>query len=90
MNPEKMDLVSKVVVLDTATSWIYIGTFENEDDRYYYLSNADAFDISEVNMTKHEYILKVKKDGVVVNRKKIIVAKDKIVALTLLEDIIEK
>lgn len=87
---EKNDFVSKVVVLDTVSSWIYIGTFDGEDDNYYYLSNADAFDVSEVNMTKHEYIAKVKKDGVVVNRKKIIVAKEKIIAMSLLEDIVEK
>ncbi len=90
MKMKKIDPVSKVVVLDTATSWIYIGTFDSEDDSYYYLSNADAFDISEINMTKHEYILKVKKDGLVVNRRNIIVHKEKIIALTLLEDIVEK
>lgn len=90
MKTKKMDFVSRIVVLDTDTSWIYIGTFKSEDEHYYYLSDADAFDMSEVNMTKHEYILKVKKDGLVVNRKNIVVAKEKIVALTLLEDIIEK
>lgn len=80
---------SKTVVLDTETGWIYIGVLEDEDDRYYYLTDVDAFDISEVNMTKHEYLVKVKKDGLTVNRKKTIVSKEHVIGLTLLEDIIE-
>ncbi len=87
---ESPELLSKVIVLDTSTSWIYVGVLDGEDDRYYYLSDADAFDISEVNMTKHEYLVKVKKDGLVTNRRKTIVVKQYVTAITLLEDIIEK
>ncbi|HOK81004.1 MAG TPA: hypothetical protein PK303_03750 [bacterium] len=86
----KDTFISKRVVLDTSTNWIYIGVLEGEDSHYYYLSEADAFDVSEVNMTKHEYLVRIKKDGLVVNRKKTIVAKEKVIAITLLEDIIEK
>lgn len=82
--------ISKRIVLDTSTNWIYIGVLEDEDRDYYYLSDADAFDVSEVNMTKHEYLVRIKKDGLVINRRKTIVAKEKVIAITLLEDIIEK
>jgi hypothetical protein len=87
---EGFDFLLKRVVLDTSSTWIYIGTFEGQDEQYYYISDADAFDLSEVNMTRHEYLIKVKKDGFVSNRKKMIVAKEKVVAITLLEDIVEK
>ncbi|MCM8764228.1 MAG: hypothetical protein NC907_02430 [Candidatus Omnitrophica bacterium] len=86
----KTELISKPVVLDTASSWVYTGILELEDNDYYYLAEADAFDISEVNMTKHEYLVKVKKDGIIANRKRTIVSKAKVIAITLLEDIIEK
>ncbi len=84
------DLISKKVVLDTEGSWIYIGTLVDVDVQYYYLSEADAFDTSEVNMTKHEYLLKVRKDGLVINRKKMVIPRNKVVAITALEDIVEK
>lgn len=89
MKTRKNKFLSRTVVLDTETGWIYIGVLEDEDDRYYFLSDVDAFDISEVNMTKHEYLVKVKRDGLTVNRKKTVVAKEHVIALTLLEDIIE-
>lgn len=90
MKKKTLDFISKKVVLDTESSWIYIGTLVNEDKEYYYLSEADAFDTSEVNITKHEYLLKVKKDGLVINRKRIVIPRNRVVAITLLEDIVEK
>ncbi|MCM8822325.1 MAG: hypothetical protein NC831_05870 [Candidatus Omnitrophica bacterium] len=87
---KKNGLISKPVVLDTVSSWIYTGILEREDAEFYYLIDADAFGASEVNMTKHEYLTKVKKDGIVANRKRTVVSKGKVIAITLLEDIIEK
>jgi len=84
------DYKNNKVVIDTSTNWIYIGTLVDEDDVYFILEDADAFDISEVSLSKHEYLMRVKKDGVAPNRKKMKVLKSKVVGITLLEDIIEK
>lgn len=81
---------NKKVVLDTSTPWIYIGILEGEDEFYYILKEADAFDTSETSLSKQEYLMMIKKDGVVPNRKEVKVLKSKVVAITLLEDIIEK
>lgn len=78
------------VVIDTSTSWVYIGTLKEENDIYYILNNADAFDIGETSLSKHEYLMMVKKDGIVPNRRKVKVLKSKVVAITLLSDILEK
>lgn len=80
----------KAVVVDTSTSWIYIGKLVEEDDSYIYLEEADAFDVSETSLSKQEYLMLIKKDGVVPNRKKVKILKSKVVAITLLEDIMEK
>ncbi len=84
------NFVSKKVILDTESKWVYIGTLVEVDTQYYYLLEADAFDTSEVNITKHEYLMKVKKDGLVVNRKRVVIPKNKVIAITPLEDIIEE
>ncbi|MCM8818424.1 MAG: hypothetical protein NC915_02970 [Candidatus Omnitrophica bacterium] len=80
----------KEVVVDTSTSWIYIGKIIKEDESYIYLEEADAFDISETSLSKQEYLMMIKKDGVIPNRKKVKILKSKVVAITLLEDIIEQ
>jgi len=81
---------NKEVVIDTSTSWVYIGTLKEEDDIYYTLDNADAFDIGETSLSKHEYLMRVKNDGIAPNRRKVKVLKSKVVAITLLSDILEK
>ena len=78
------------VLLDTPSSWVYIGTFTGEDDISFYLEDADAFDVSETSISKHEYARMVKKDGVAPNRKKVVVLKNKVTAITLIEDILEQ
>jgi len=77
------------VVIDTSTNWVYIGILKDEDNTYYILDDADAFDISETSLSKNEYLMMVKKDGIVPNRKKVKILKLKVVAITLLSDILE-
>jgi len=78
------------VVIDTSTSWVYIGTLKEEDDNFYVLVEADAFDIGETSLSKQEYLMMVKRDGIVPNRRKVKVLKSKVVAITLLSDILEE
>lgn len=81
------ELLGKTVVLDTATPWVYMGTLISEDGPFYVLENADAFDSSETTLGKHEYLMMVAKDGIVVNRNRVWVHKRQVVSLSLLEDI---
>jgi len=64
------------VLLDTSSGWVYIGTFTGEDDMSFFLEDADAFDVSDTSISKHEYARMVKKDGVAPNRKKVAVMKN--------------
>ncbi|HOK55755.1 MAG TPA: hypothetical protein PLF90_00295 [bacterium] len=84
------DYRNKKIVIDTSTTWIYIGTLIDEDNDYFYLEDADDFDISETSLSKQEYLMMVKRDGVVPNRKNIKVLKSKVVGISLLKDILEK
>jgi len=83
MNP----LFGKTVVLDTQSSWVYVGTLKGEDERFFHLEQADAFDVSEVTLTKQEYLMKVKRDGLVVNRERTFVLKNIVTSITVLDDV---
>ncbi len=81
---------NRVVVLDTSTKWVYIGTLKEEDDTFFILEDADAFDVSDTALSKHEYVMLVKKDGIAPNRKKVLVLKTTVTAITLMDDILTK
>lgn len=78
------------VVVDTDSRWLYLGIFKGEDSLFVTLAEADAFDYSETSLSKHEYIMMVKNDGVAPNRKEVNILKGKIVAVTLLADTLGK
>jgi len=80
----------KEVVIDTDSGWVYIGTLKGSDNFCITLENADAFDYAETSLSKHEYIMLVKNDGVAPNRKELDILKNRVVAITLLSDILDK
>ncbi|MCM8829488.1 MAG: hypothetical protein NC824_00590 [Candidatus Omnitrophica bacterium] len=82
--------LNKVVVLDTSTKWVYIGTLKEENNTFFVLEDADALDISDTALSKHEYVIMVKKDGIAPNRKKVLVLKAIVTGITLLDDILTK
>jgi len=79
---------NKLVVVDTDSRWVYIGTLINEDETTLTLKEADAFDLSETTLTRQEYLLRVKQDGVVANRRLVDIMKARVTGVTLWEDII--
>ncbi|MCM8820953.1 MAG: hypothetical protein NC932_03280 [Candidatus Omnitrophica bacterium] len=87
---ERKRYFNRVVVLDTSTKWVYIGTLKEEDDTFFILENVDAFDVSDTTLSKHEYVIMVKKDGIAPNRKKVLVLKTIVTGITLLDDVLTK
>jgi hypothetical protein len=80
----------RIVVLDTQTKWVYIGTYKKDDGTYIFLEDVDAFDASETSLSKGEYIRMVKKDGLVPNRKNVSVLRTAVAAITFLEDVLDR
>ncbi|HNS31769.1 MAG TPA: hypothetical protein PKN36_02190 [bacterium] len=90
MNSLTEKYAGKRVVVDTDSRWAYLGTFKSEDPVSITLEEADAFDHSEISLSKHEYMILVKNDGIAPNRKEINILKNKVIAITLLKDILDK
>ncbi|MCD6219214.1 hypothetical protein J7K43_02380 [Candidatus Calescamantes bacterium] len=80
--------VGKTVVVDTDSRWIYIGTLRKVERDFLILENADAHDLNDTISTREEYIRSSRMNGVVVNRREVWIKEDKIVGVSLLEDVI--
>ncbi len=84
------DLLGQVVVVDTASTWLYIGTYAGEEGGFLILDDADAYDSSETTLTRHEYLRMVRQDGHVPNRRRVRVLREQVVAVSLLSEVIEE
>ena len=85
MTEELLQYRGTPVVLDTASNWVYIGTLESVTDDGIVLSEADAHDISDTDITKELYIHKSRTEGIRVNRDRVIVSRAFIVGISALD-----
>lgn len=78
----------RLVVLDTGTPIVFIGILEEVAEDVFLLSDADTHDCRDGHATKEHYLVDAAKDGVTVNRRRIIVMRRAIISVSLLEDIV--
>ena len=81
-------LRGKVVVLDLAARWVYLGTLTGWDGVHLVLSGADAHDLRDTATTREMYVLEAARHGVAPNRKTALVRRDAVVGLSRLKDVL--
>ena len=79
----------KEVVLDTRGPLLYIGALSAVDEFYFTITEVDVHDMQDGHAPKEKYILDARKYGIKKNRARVIVRRDEVVSLSLLEDIID-
>lgn len=83
-----LPLIGKVVVVDTDSSFVYLGTLDRVEASFVVLKDVDAHDRRESPSTKEQYIIDTKKFGVKPNRKEVNVRKELIVSISKLDDVL--
>ena len=82
-------LVGKIVVVDTDSRFVYLGTLDRVESEFLVLVNVDAHDRRESPSTKEQYVMDSKKFGVKPNRKEVNVRKTMVVSISKLDDIVD-
>ncbi len=79
--------LNKKIVVDTSSSWIYIGTLENIGKDSIELSEVDVHDSKDTPTTKEIYLLDSKKTGIKSNRDRTYINLNYIISFSPLEDV---
>jgi len=82
-------LVGKIVVVDTDSRFVYLGTLDRVEAEFLVMKNVDAHDRRESPSTKEQYVMDSKKFGVKPNRKEVNVRKTMVVSISKLDDIVD-
>ena len=83
------DLIGRVVVLDTKSPMLYIGTLAEANDYYLTLTDADVHNMDDSLTTRDVYTMEAKKLGIHANRKRVVVRHAEVVSASALDDIVE-
>lgn len=87
MTEKLQQYLGRQVVVDTSTSYLYIGTLTEFGDGYLLLREVDVHDTSQGSSTKERYILDSKKYTLKTNRSEVIVFMNNVVSMSFMEDV---
>lgn len=83
------EMIGLKVVVDLRGQYVSLGTLLRCDDHFLELGNADLHDLRDADTTREVYVAASRATGVQRNRKRVLVARGEVVAVSRLEDIVE-
>jgi len=89
MKEDLEQYLKQKIVLDTRSSWIYIGVLEAVTTRSVILSEVDVHDSKATSTSKELYVLESKATGIKANRNLVYVNLDYVVSFSALDDVIQ-
>jgi hypothetical protein len=84
------EFLGKVVVADLRSPFVCLGTLQRLDENYLELSNADFHDLRDTDSTREFYVASSQLTGLKRNRKRVVLLRSEVVALSLLEDVVDE
>jgi hypothetical protein len=86
--PEHLEaLRGRIVVVDLDGPWIVFGRLEACSPAHLELTEADLHDLREGSSTRDVYALETQRFGVRVNRKRVLLRLDTVIAVSALDDV---
>lgn len=82
--------VNEKVVIDFRSEYVCIGTLKGYDEHFLDLRNADLHDLRDTDTSRENYVAASVATGVKRNRKKILVWRTEVVAIALLDDVVDE
>jgi small nuclear ribonucleoprotein (snRNP)-like protein len=78
------------VVVDLSSPYVCLGKLTRFDDHFLELKNADLHDLRDTETTRENYVADSVATGVKRNRKRVLVRRAEVVAVSLLEDVVDE
>ena len=84
------DLIGQRVVVDLRSEYVCLGTLLRVDELFLELKNADLHDLRDTDTTRENYVAESRTTGIKRNRKRLLLMRGDMVALSRLEDVVDE
>ena len=84
------EYLGQKVVLDLRSPFVCLGTLQRLDELHFELRNADLHDLRDTQTTRENYVAASAATGVKRNRRKVLVVRSEVVAISRLEDVVDE
>lgn len=83
------EYIGQKVVADLRSTFVCIGTLAGIDDHFLDVRNADFHDLRDTETTRELYVAESLATGIKRNRKRVLVCRSDVVAVSRLEDVVD-
>lgn len=84
------EFVNQKVVIDLSSQYVCLGKLTRYDDHFLELRNADLHDLRDTQSSRENYVADSVATGIKRNRKRVLLRRDQMVAIALLDDVTEE
>lgn len=84
------ELIGTRVVIDMRSEYVCLGTLVRLDDHFIELKNADLHDLRDTDTTRENYVAASVCTGVKRNRKRVMLFRHEMVAISRLDDVVDE
>lgn len=84
------EMIDCKVVLDLGSSYLCLGRFVRYDEHFIELKNADLHDLRDTETTRELYVAESVATGIKRNRKRVLVRRSDVIAISLLDDVVDE
>src|SRR5262249_19747797 len=84
------EFLGKVVVLDLRSPFVCLGTLERLDEAHLELRNADFHDLRDTDTSRENYVASSRSTGIKRNRKRVLILRSEVVAVSALDDVVDE
>jgi hypothetical protein len=82
------EFVGHKVVVDLRSAYVCLGTLKRQDELYLELGSADLHDLRDTQTTRENYVVAARRTGIKKNRKRVLLVRNEVVAVSLLDDVL--
>jgi hypothetical protein len=84
------DFLDAKVVIDLISPYVCLGKLTRYDEHYLEVKNADLHDLRDTETTRELYIADSVATGIKRNRKRVLIRRSEVVAISKLEDVVDE
>lgn len=84
------ELLDAKVVVDLVSPYVCLGRLTRYDDHFIEIKNADLHDLRDTETTRELYIADSVATGIKRNRKRVLIRRSEVVAISRLDDVVDE
>jgi small nuclear ribonucleoprotein (snRNP)-like protein len=84
------EMIGQKVVIDMRSEYVCLGTLMRVDEHFVELKHADLHDLRDTDTTRENYVAASVATGIKRNRKRLLLTRHEMVAISRFEDVVDE